>query len=153
MKPANNKNSEMNENNDVKEKKQVKQDSKSNGEKLAIIRIRGQIGIKKSIKDTMEMLRIYRKNYCTVVDKTSSFVGMTKKIKDYCTYGEIDSETYKLLVEKRGEKNGKGELKRFFSLSPPRQGFERKGVKVSYTKGGALGYRGKEINKLIKKML
>jgi len=153
MKPANNKNSEMNENNDVKEKKQVKQDSKSNGEKLAIIRIRGQIGIKKSIKDTMEMLRIYRKNYCTVVDKTSSFVGMTKKIKDYCTYGEIDSETYKLLVEKRGEKNGKGELKRFFRLSPPRQGFERKGVKVSYTKGGALGYRGKEINKLIKKML
>jgi large subunit ribosomal protein L30 len=151
MKPANNKNSETNEK-IAKENMPAKQDSKSS-EKLAIIRIRGQIGIKKPIKDTMEMLKIYRKNYCTVVDKNSCFVGMAKKIKDYATYGEIDSETYKLLIEKRGEIDSKGELKKFFRLTPPKHGFERKGVKFAYTKGGALGYRGKEINKLIKKML
>jgi len=87
------------------------------------------------------------------VEKNSIYVGMAKKIKDYSTYGEIDADTYKLLVEKRGEKNEKGELKKYFRLNSPKKGFERKGIKVSFTKGGALGYRGKKINDLIKRMV
>jgi large subunit ribosomal protein L30 len=133
------------------EKRQVKE--KNSEERLAIIRIRGEIGVRKPIKDTLGMLSLYRKHYCTVVDKIPAYIGMAKKTKDYATYGEIDSETYKMLVEKRGEKNEEGELKKFFRLCPPRKGFERKGIKVSFTKGGALGYRGKKINELIKKML
>jgi large subunit ribosomal protein L30 len=133
------------------EKKQVKE--KNSEERLAIIRIRGEVGVRRSIKDTLDMLSLYRKHYCTVVDKIPTFIGMAKKTKDYATYGEIDSETYKMLVEKRGEKTKEGELKKFFRLCPPRKGFERKGIKVSFTKGGALGYRGKKINELIKKML
>jgi large subunit ribosomal protein L30 len=43
--------------------------------------------------------------------------------------------------------------KPFFRLKPPTGGFERKGIKQPYSVGGALGYRGKEINILIKKML
>ncbi len=44
-------------------------------------------------------------------------------------------------------------LKPFFRLSPPIGGFERAGIKKAYAEGGVLGYRGKEINKLISKML
>jgi large subunit ribosomal protein L30 len=82
---------------------------------------------------------------------------MIKKVKDYVTYGEIDDETEKLLVEKRGEKTkdkeGKEVMKKFFRLSPPRKGFGRKGIKFAFSQGGALGYRGTKINDLIKRML
>ena len=140
--------------------------------KIAVIRVRGQIGIKKPIDDTLKMLRLYRKNYCIVAEGSEANIGMIKKVKDYATYGEIDDETYKLLVEKRGEEfkgreqDSKGiikykkfvevgnkKIKPFFRLSPPRKGFERKGLKYSYQNGGALGYRGKDINDLIKRML
>ncbi|MGB9675396.1 MAG: 50S ribosomal protein L30 [Candidatus Nanoarchaeia archaeon] len=44
-------------------------------------------------------------------------------------------------------------LKLFFRLHPPKGGFERKGIKESYAAGGALGYRGKDINKLLARMI
>ena len=144
--------------------------SEENKKRLAVIRIRGQTGIKKDIKDTLKMLCLYRSNYCVVVD--DSLFGMIRKVKDYVTWGEIDDETYKLLVEKRGKEytgrltdskkkinykkfiivNNK-KYKKYFRLSPPRGGFERKGIKVPFTIGGALGYRKEKINDLIKKMV
>ena len=137
--------------------------SEENKKRLAVIRIRGQTGIKKDIKDTLKMLCLYRSNYCVVVD--DSLFGMIRKAKDYVTWGEIDDETYNLLVEKRG-KEYKGRLtdskkkinykkfiiinnkkyKKYFRLSPPRGGFERKGIKTPFTKSGALGYRKEKIN-------
>ena len=42
------------------------------------------------------------------------------------------------------------DVKPLFRLSPPKKGYE--GIKRSYENGGALGYRGKEINKLIGRM-
>ncbi|MEM0449010.1 MAG: 50S ribosomal protein L30 [Methanomassiliicoccales archaeon] len=42
-------------------------------------------------------------------------------------------------------------FKPVFRLSPPRKGYE--GNKRSYQNGGALGYRGKDINELIERML
>jgi len=144
--------------------------SEENKKRLAVIRIRGITGIKKDIKDTLKMLCLYHNNYCVVVN--DSLLGMIKKAKDYVTWGEIDDETYKLLVEKRGEEfkgretdtkkkinykkfiivNNK-KYKKYFRLSPPRGGFERKGIKVPFTIGGALGYRKEKINDLIKKMV
>jgi large subunit ribosomal protein L30 len=43
------------------------------------------------------------------------------------------------------------DVKPIFRLSPPRKGYE--GNKKSYQNGGALGYRGKDINDLIQRML
>ena len=43
------------------------------------------------------------------------------------------------------------DAKLVFRLSPPQGGYE--GIKRHYTMGGALGYRGKEINELIRRML
>ncbi len=139
--------------------------------KIAVIRIRGRIKIRHDIKNALEMLRIYRKNYCAVLDPSPDNMGMIKKVKDYVTWGEIDDETFKLLIEKRGmlykgnEKDRRGKIsykkflvfgdkryKRFFRLHPPKGGFERKGVKIPFSVGGALGYRGDKINNLIKRM-
>ena len=39
-----------------------------------------------------------------------------------------------------------------FRLHPPKGGFERRGIKKTFKEGGVLGYRGKEIIKLIEKM-
>jgi len=124
-------------------------------EKLAVIRVRGCVRVNKEIEDTLQMLRLYRKNFCALVEKKD--VGMIKKVKDFVTYGEIDKETEDLLIKQRGEKTkdeeGKEVLKKFFRLNPPRKGFGRKGIKVSFSKSGALGYRAQKINDLIKRML
>jgi large subunit ribosomal protein L30 len=44
-------------------------------------------------------------------------------------------------------------IKQFFRLHPPIGGFERLGIKKTFAEGGALGYRGKEINKLLHRMI
>lgn len=141
-------------------------------EQLAAIRVRGLTGIKDTVEDTLKMLKLYRKNYCSVVPNNPVNVGMLNKTKDYITWGEIDDGTFKTLVDKRGEEfkerltdskkkikynkfitaNNK-KIKKYFRLSPPRKGFERKGIKKSYQVGGALGYRGDAINNLIKRMI
>lgn len=140
--------------------------------KIAAIRVRGSINLRGDIKDTLNLLRLYRKNFCIVVDNTPSYMGMIKKAKDYITYGEIDEKLHKELIDKRGEEyngresdrkgkikyggfiivNGK-KIKPFFRLSPPIRGYGRKGIKVSYRAHGALGYRGEKINDLIKRMI
>jgi large subunit ribosomal protein L30 len=122
---------------------------------VAAILIRGYIGMRQDIKDTLKMLRLFRKNYCIVVEATPSNMGMLSKAKDYITWGEIDDPTLKLLIEKRSEKNPDDpkKTKGFFRLQPPRKGFERKGIKTPFSKGGALGYRGEKINDLIKRMI
>ena len=77
-----------------------------------------------------------------------------------------------MLIEKRGEefrgretdKNNKIEYSKFilignkkykpyFRLNPPRKGFGRKGIKVDFKIGGALGERKEKINDLIKRMM
>jgi len=140
--------------------------------KIAIVRVRGLVRVKTEINDTLNMLRLYKKNYCTIVPHTQTYLGMIKKVKDYVTYGEINDETFKMLVEKKGqlykgrETDSKGKIKytkffiynnkkykKFFRLNPPKKGFGRKGIKFSFKVRGALGYRGEKINDLIKRML
>lgn len=154
--------------------------------KIVIIRIKGQIGFKTTIKDTLQMLRLYKKNTCAIVENNKVNLGMVEKIKEQVTWGEINEDTFKKLLLKRGRtagnkllteeylkekaKSGLDEftkdffeskktlkdvpgLKNFFRLNPPIGGFERKGIKIQYSLGGALGYRKEKINDLVVKML
>ena len=147
-------------------------ENEHNTNQLAVVRVRGLTGIKIKIEDTLKMLRLYKKNYCCVLPNNPIYLGMLKKSKDYITWGEIDDETFNILVEKRGEEfkgretdsknkikyndfvliNNK-KIKKYFRLNPPRKGFGRKGIKTSFQNGGALGYRGDKINDLIKRMI
>ena len=140
--------------------------------KLAAVRVRGSIGVNQKVEDTMTMLRLYRKNYCIVVPDNPVYTGMLKNAKDYLTWGEIDDDTFNELVSKRGEEfkgketDAKGKIKyndfmekkkkkikKYFRLNPPRKGFGRKGIKHTFKEGGALGYRGEDMNNLIRRMI
>ena len=139
--------------------------------KLAVILVRGMVSMTKSMKDTLEMLRLTHKNYCVIVDNNPATLGMIKKVKDFVTWGEISEDTFKELVDKRGllyqgrttdskqlydyktlEVNGK-KYKPYFRLNPPTKGFGRKGIKVAFRASGGLGYRADKINDLIKRMV
>ena len=113
--------------------------------KIAIIQIRGLVGAKQEVKDTMKMLNLQKKNSCVIVENTPAYKGMIQKVRDYVTYGEISEETIKAMTPRKKEKQ--------YALNPPRGGFERKGIKKLFKYGGALGERGEKINELIKRMI
>jgi large subunit ribosomal protein L30 len=150
---------------------------------LAVIRIRGKVGVRKEIEDTLKMLRLRAVNNCVVVPENPSYRGMIEKVKDFATWGEINFETFLAMLKKRGRLEGNKRLteenvkelgfssieemakaifdgkvkitniKNFvpvFRLTPPRKGY--KSIKEHYPKGD-LGYRGKEINELIERMI
>ena len=109
--------------------------------KLAIILIRGFIGMKKEVKDTFFMLGLRKKLSCAVLEDTPVARGMLKKCKDFSTFGVLSEDVEKML------KNN------IVHLHPPRGGFERKGIKTPFVSGGALGDRKEKINDLIKRMI
>ncbi len=119
---------------------------------LAVVLVRGLVKVTKPVKDTLVLLNLTRKNTCVVVEDSPSSRGMIVKAKDYVTWGTLNEETFKELVEKRGRKNAEKGRKQF-ALNPPRKGFGRKGIKVAFKAGGALGNREDKINDLIKRML
>ena len=122
-------------------------EEKKQSSKVAVILIRGLIGVRYDIKDTLKMLNLNKKHACSVFETSPSVLGMLKKCKDYITWGEVTDETVKSLSKRKTAKDN------VFKLSPPRGGFERKGIKTSFTLGGALGYRADKINDLIKRMV
>lgn len=115
---------------------------------IAVIRIKSTPMISVKVEDALNFIRLHKKYYCSVLNASPQVLGTVKKIESFVAWGEIDSETMKLLKDKREEKG-----RQFFRLHPPRGGFERKGIKVPFSRGGAYGYRGKEINELIRRML
>ena len=115
-------------------------------ELVAAVRVRGVTGVRYDMKKTMECLNLHRKNYCVVLEKKPSVVGMLKKIKDFAAWGEISNETAEILKTR-------DEGKKFYRLNSPKKGFGRKGIKKSFAVGGALGYRGDKMNDLIQRMI
>ena len=116
--------------------------------KIAVIRIKGQIGINEDVKETLNRMKIRKKYSCTVLEPTKVNLGMIKKVENFVSYGEISEETYGELTKKRGKKEKDGKLKPFFRLHPPRGGAK---TKLHYHRG-ILG-ENKEIDKLIGRML
>jgi len=140
---------------------------------IAVIRIRGMVGVNKRIVETLNRLRLRRKYACIVfANPTREQLGMIKNVRNFVASGEISKETFSKLIEARGqlvdktkkvdtkktieelEKGKKYEdlnLKPFFRLHPPRKGIDAK--KHFGVDKGVLGDNGKEINKLIERML
>jgi len=149
---------------------------------FAVIRIRGDAGKRVELKSTLKMLRLDAPNNCVIVPETEDCKGKLQAAKDACTWGEIDEKTFVELLKKRlrlpankrvDEKvlkemkidsyekfaksilEGKAKMKDYnfqqnFRLTPPSKGF--KSVKLPFPKGD-LGYRRKEINKLLERMM
>lgn len=69
---------------------------------FAVIRLRGQAGVPKKIKDTLSMLRLHKRYHCVIIPDNDSYRGMLQVVKDYVAYGEIDAETLALILRRRG---------------------------------------------------
>ncbi len=74
--------------------------------KLAVIRIRGRVGVKKPVRDTLSMLRLHKANHLVIVDENPTYSGMIHKVKDYITWGELSAETLAKPIRKRGMLKG-----------------------------------------------
>lgn len=112
----------------------------------AVVRVRGTANIRSELAGTFKMLNLTKPNHCSIVRKSPSSDGMLRIVKDYITWGEINSELKTKLEAKSGGKNP-------VRLHPPRKGHGRKGTGLSFRQGGALGYRGEKIGELIERML
>lgn len=106
---------------------------------LAAIRIRGGIGKREEVLDTLDMLGMKKPNTLAILPRSDSIIGMLRKAEGMITWGEIDQE---ILDRLQGKK--------VVHLKSPEKGF--RSIKKLYPKGD-LGYRGKEINELIKRMM
>jgi len=156
----------------VGNKKKETKPTAMSGKRLAVVLVRGTVKVNQKVKDTLLMLRLLHKNHCVVLENNPIVAGMLNKIKDLVTWGEIDDVVLMEMAEKKGieyqgrlkdnkekynynkiiEVNGK-KYNKMFRLNPPQKGFGRKGVKLPFKLGGALGYRGEKMNDLIRRML
>jgi large subunit ribosomal protein L30 len=71
--------------------------------RIAVVRVRGQVGTNIRIEDALRMLRLSRINHCSIVDDRDSYNGTLKKVKDYVTWGYVDKDEVALILKKRGE--------------------------------------------------
>ena len=135
---------------------------------IVVIRIAGMVGVPKTEEDVLFNLRLRRKYSCVLTKDRK----ILENIKNRISFGEIDNETLKLLISKRGEKpegkkleesadlivkkleEGKSlkeiGLKPFFRLHPPIGGFKKRS-RLPFPRG-VLG-ENKNINELLRRML
>ena len=146
--------------------------------RIAVVKVRGNIGISYKLRDTMKMIGLTRVNHCVIIDDRDTYRGMLQKTKDYITWGEVSPEMVGKMLVKRGKvtdelvsKNTKYKtvkdfvdafmkfeaelddlkINKVFRLSPPRKGYES--TKKQFAKHGSLGKRGEKINELLVRMI
>jgi large subunit ribosomal protein L30 len=148
-----------------------------------IIRVRGTIHARHDIRATLDHLHLTRPNHATLVPERPEYRGMLAQVQGYVTWGEAEPETVNALLERRAETHDGqplpaqelrhltgaedlGALTRsvlqdglarvrgvrpLFRLRAPKGGW--RSTKRPYTLGGALGYRGRSINELARRMI
>ena len=66
-----------------------------------MIRIRGEAGLDRDVKDTLKMLRLDAPHDCVLLPDTSDYKGMVEKVRSHITYGEVDKQTLVEVLRKR----------------------------------------------------
>lgn len=139
---------------------------------IAVIRIKGDVKIKKWVRETFNRMRLRRKYACVILEENKINLGMINHVRNFIAYGKINSEILEKLIMERGkliDKTKKTDLEKvsgefqkgkklqdlnvkpFFRLHPPRGGIDSK---LHFgKKKGVLGDNKEEINKLIERML
>ena len=111
-------------------------------------------GMLQKAKDYITWGEIEKDTLVELIRKRGRLIGDKPLDDDYVksatSYKSIE-ELAEAIIEGKIKYRELPEIKPLFRLSPPRKGYE--GVKRADTVGGALGYRGKDINDLIKRML
>ncbi len=147
-----------------------------------VIRVRGTIHARHDLLQTLQHLHLTRPTHATLLPERPELRGMLTKVQGYVTWGEAEPETVALLLKERGvAPDGRrlsapaedgtpapdlGELAKtvtaqgllqapgvrpLFRLKAPKGGW--RSTKRPYGRGGALGYRGRAINELARRMM
>jgi len=77
---------------------------------IAVVRVRGSTGMPKELDATFKSIALTRVNHCVIVDNSPQNMGAIIRVKDYITWGEINGETAKALISKRGMLEGRKKL-------------------------------------------
>ena len=77
---------------------------------VAVLRLRGSVGIDKEREYVFKLLRLTRKNHAILIENMPSNLGSLRKIKDFATWGEVTADTVSLLLKKRGMLEGRMKL-------------------------------------------
>ncbi len=148
-----------------------------------VVRVRGSIHVNREIVETLRYLHLTRPNHATVVPESAQYRGMLHRVQGYITWGEADPETVGLLLRERGVTTDGARIsdaafgaaipakdlgalttdvlqhglppvrgvRPLFRLRAPKGGW--RSTKRPYGLGGALGYRGKAVNDLVRRMV
>jgi ribosomal protein L30/L7E len=131
---------------------------------VVAVRIRGKVGVRSSIAETLDRLRLGRTNACALIRVNRSYLGMLKKCNNYIEYGEVDLPTLEKLLGKHAKgvdakklMDGSYPLEDLrkempLMLHAPTHGY-RRNLKRGFAQGGSLGYAGAEVNKLVTRMV
>ena len=111
-------------------------------------------GMLQVVKDYVTWGEIDKNILNNLITSRGKIEGDKKLTDDYLksstSYSSIDKLSQAIMENKFKYKDIPN-VKPIFRLNPPKKGYE--GIKRSFVNKGALGYRGKEINKLIEKMI
>jgi len=111
-------------------------------------------GMLQVAKDYITWGEIDKKILTDMISKRGMLSGdkeiTDKYVKSSTSFDNIDKLSDAIIKNKFNYKEIP-DVKPLFRLNPPKKGYE--GIKRSFKKKGALGYRGKEINTLLKRMI
>jgi len=111
-------------------------------------------GMLQKVKDYTTWGEIDKETLPKLIESRGLLIGdkqiTTEYIKSATSYNTFEQLSQAILDNKFIYKDIP-DVKPLFRLSPPHKGYE--GIKRSFKNGGALGYRGKEINTLLGRMI
>ena len=146
---------------------------------FVIVRLKGDANLRRDVRYTLKLLGLHKVNHATLQIESPSIKGMLQKAKDAIAWGEIDRETLKNLIMKRGRLPGNKRISEEFfkqkkitldqmvdELLAGKKKIRDYGLKPIFrlrptsidkkrpvAHGGDLGYHGEKINKLINRMI
>ena len=71
---------------------------------LLVVRMRGTVNVPYWALTTLKSLHLNTRFSATLVPETSNYIGMLRKINQWVAWSKADSDTIKILIEKRGKK-------------------------------------------------
>jgi large subunit ribosomal protein L30 len=112
------------------------------------------LGMLKTARNFVTWGEASKETVNALIKKKGRLVGNKKSTDEYAQTAGFKSldELAEALFDGRVEYSKLPKIQPVFRLRPPTKGFKGK-IKKSYGTGGELGYRGENINQLIKRML
>lgn len=111
-------------------------------------------GMLQVAKDYISWGEVEKDLLSSLIKKRGKLTGDKELTEEYIKSATSHNSIEKLtqaIIDNKFKYKDIPDVKPIFRLNPPRKGYE--GIKRSFTNNGALGYRGKEINKLIERMI